>query len=520
MFEALRAIGYDLNSAVADVVDNAITEKVAASNVAVTFAFRSGQIVCRIKDDGCGMNEKELEEAMRLGVETEYKPGDLGKFGMGMKAASLSHCNVLTVISKKRKSSICAYRWDISHIRQKGWELIQLEHKEIEQILAKEKIVLDEPGTVVLWDDLYWMNAEYRSYTNDKLAQNFYYRLEEELKLHLRMVYHRFLDGSLGKAGSVNIKVNRFALKPWDPFCRSEPNTGQIDLKKDGKLKIPGYRSAVAIEAYILPTQEGFSSEEAWKEGRGLLSWNDGQGYYIYRANRLIRFGGWHGTKAKDEHDKLARISIDIDPSMDEIFRITVNKARVQFPELLFQHLKMIVNPMVIRKAKSKYKKSDDHLIVNNAIRRNAANVNRVSQKLISEHGIRTKSHNGKTEPMVEVVNPGGSWTSNKIKEFLQYGGESDFEIVSGELDNDQLWKIICNEGAKFKVIVNASHPFYTNVYKTAANKAASSAIDALIFSLAFGELYNRNENNAQLFDTFKAVSARALERLTKEKIF
>src|SRR5882757_8263748 len=86
-FEALRALGYDLNSAVADVVDNSITEKVAATNVAVTFAFRSGQVVCRIKDDGCGMSEKELEEAMRLGVETKYEPGDLGKFGLGMKTA-------------------------------------------------------------------------------------------------------------------------------------------------------------------------------------------------------------------------------------------------------------------------------------------------------------------------------------------------------------------------------------------------------------------------------------------------
>jgi hypothetical protein len=521
MFEALRAIGYDLNSAVADVVDNAITEKVAAANVAVIFAFRSGQIVCRIKDDGCGMNENELEEAMRLGVETEYKPNDLGKFGMGMKAASLSHCNTLTVISKKRKSAICGYRWDINHIKNNGWELIKLEPKEIEQILLKEKFELKEPGTVVLWDDLVYINKEFRSYTNEKLAQNFYYRLEEDLKLHLRMVYHRFLDGSLGKAGSVNIRVNGFALKPWDPFCRKEPGTEEIPLKKeDGKLRISGYRSPITIEAYILPTKEGFSSEAAWNEGRGLLSWNDGQGYYIYRSNRLIRFGGWHGTKAKDEHDKLARISIDIDPSLDEIFRITVNKARVQFPELLFQHLKNVINPLVVKKAKSKYKKSDDNLVVNNTIRKNTDSINRVTQKLITEHGIRTKSMNGKADPMVEVLNPSGTWMSNKIQEFLRYGGEADYEIVSGNLDNGHLWKIICNEGAKFKVIVNAAHPFYTNIYKTAANKAATSAIDALIFSLAFAELYNKNEKNTHLFDTFKTVCARALEKLTKEKIF
>ncbi len=526
MFEALRAIGYDLNSAVADVVDNSITEKVAAANVDVTFAFRSGKIVCRIKDDGCGMSEKELEEAMRLGVQTEYRPDDLGKFGMGMKAASLSHCNELTVISKKSRSAICGYRWDMSHVRNKGWELIQLEPGEIQKLLAKEKVQFDKPGTLVLWDDLYWINNEFRSYTNDKLGQNYFFRMQNELELHLRMVYHRFLDGSLGKAGSVNIMLNGEKLKPWDPFCRQEEETREIELKKeDAQLKIPGYRTAVKIKAYILPTQESFSSEEAWKEGKGLLSWNDGQGYYIYRANRLIRFGGWQGTKAKDEHDKLARISIDIDPTMDELFRITVNKARVQFPELLFQHLKLVVNPQVIKKAKSVYKKSDEHFVVNNVIRRNGAEMSRVTKELLSNHGIRTKSMNGKhpedkQETAVQVKNPGGSWSPNKIKEFLKYGGEEDFEIVSDKLDKDQLWKIVCNEGEKIKVIINASHPFYTNVYKSAATKAATSAIDALIFSLAYAELYNRNDKNQQLFDTFKAVSSQALERLTKEKIF
>ena len=520
-FNALRALGYDLNSAVADVVDNSITGKVAATNVAVTFAFRNGQVVCRIKDDGCGMSQSELEEAMRLGVETDYEPGDLGKFGMGMKTASLTHCNMLTVISKKRKSAVCGYRWDISHIKDKGWEVLQLEPKEIDQVLAKEKVAFNEPGTLVLWDDLFWINTEYRSYSNDKLAQNFYFRLEEQLKLHLRMVYHRFLDGSLGKAGSVNIKVNGYPLKPWDPFCRQEPNTVHIPLKKeDANLKMDGYRVPVAIGAYILPTQEGFSSEEAWKEGKGLLSWNDGQGYYLYRANRLIRFGGWHGTKAKDEHDKLARISIDIDPSLDDIFRISVQKTRVELPETLFHHLKNVINPLVVKKAKVTYNKSGDNLTVKNTFRKNAANVSRVSQRLIAEHGIRTKSLNGHSDQMVQVVNPSGSWLSNKIKEFLQYGSDADYEIVSGKVENGHLWKIICNEGAKFKVVVNATHPFYTNIYKSAANKAATSAIDAMIFSLAFAELYNKTEKNTQLFDTFKTVCSQSLERLTKEKIF
>ena len=100
-FEALRSIGYNFNDAVADVVDNAVTEQVGADTVDITFHVDDHRIAhCSIQDNGCGMKAAVLEEAMRLGTDTTYEDKDLGKFGMGMKTASLSHCNVLTVISK------------------------------------------------------------------------------------------------------------------------------------------------------------------------------------------------------------------------------------------------------------------------------------------------------------------------------------------------------------------------------------------------------------------------------------
>ncbi|HEY2583099.1 MAG TPA: ATP-binding protein, partial [Mucilaginibacter sp.] len=154
-FDALRNLGYDLNASIADVVDNAITEKVDADRISITFSTPSQQkTVCRIQDNGCGMSHRELEEAMRLGTETTYEEKDLGKFGMGMKTASLSHCNILTVISKKKGSETCAYRWDIGHVRKKGWTLLELTKNEVQALLKKETITLGESGTVVLWDDV------------------------------------------------------------------------------------------------------------------------------------------------------------------------------------------------------------------------------------------------------------------------------------------------------------------------------------------------------------------------------
>ncbi|MBC8770434.1 ATP-binding protein [Arenibacter sp. BSSL-BM3] len=336
-FEALRSLGYDLYSSIADVVDNSITEKVGSSKVNIDFDFKGkSNLILRITDNGCGMNQSELEEAMRLGTETTYIERDLGKFGMGMKTASLSHCNVLTVLSKKKNKPVCGYRWDMDRIDStQNWVLLQLNNKEIDLLLKENELEIGKSGTIVMWDDLFILDQDVQLYNSQKLAQNYYFRLLTKIKLHLGMIYHRFLDGSIGK--ELQILLNDESIEPWDPFCRSEKNTKEIDLKKSlSEFKQEGYDVPVTIRGFVLPNKEGFSNEEAWKNAKGLLSWNDSQGYYIYRSNRIIRFGGWHNTKAKDEHDKLARISIDIDPSLDELFRITVNKTKVQFPEVLF----------------------------------------------------------------------------------------------------------------------------------------------------------------------------------------
>jgi len=283
-------------------------------------------------------------------------------------------------------------------------------------------------------------------------------------------------------------------------------------------LYLSNSKEPVIIQAYILPSKENFSSENAWKNAKGLLSWNDSQGYYIYRANRLIRFGGWHGTKAKDEHDKLARLSIDIDPELDDMFRITVNKSKVEFPELLFQHLKNVINPLVVRKAQKEYRREPEKNVVSNKIRENNK-IQSFSQNLLYENKIETKSIEESLLGEIEVINPSGTWLSNKLNEFLKYGNEEDYEIISDHIENGQLWKIVCDPYNKFKVIINSSHPFYSLMYKSNVNQQVTEAIDALLFSLAFGELYNKTSSNAHLFETYKTIISKALEKLVKEKI-
>lgn len=520
-FKALRSLGYDLNSSIADLVDNSLTGRVNSQNIRIKFWFNKDyEIVLRMVDDGVGMNSDELKEAMRIGAESSYTIGDLGKFGMGMKTASLTHANILTIISKKENSEISGFSWDLGYVKKTGsWTLLKLEKNEINDILQSENLNFSNKGTIVLWDDLFLINNEYSSIKSHKIADNYLFRKIEELKLHLRMVFHRFLDQKSEINHHVNIFVNNIKLIPWDPFFRKEPNTLEVKLSPElSTLYIKDDCEPVNIKAFILPNKDLFSSEKIWKEAKGLLSWNDSQGYYIYRANRIIRFGGWQGTKAKDEHDKLARISIDIDPGLDDEFRITVNKNKVEFPELLFQHLKNLVNPAVIKKAKIQYNKKFDDRIFNNDFRKNPK-IQNVSEKLLFENQIKTKPYNNVENNDIIVENPSGTWLSNKISDFMKYGREKDYEVISDVIEDGYLWKIVCNPNDKFKVIINSSHPFYERIYKSEANKLITDALDAFIFSLAFAELYNKNNQNAHLFDTFKLICSNALGRLIKEEI-
>jgi hypothetical protein len=468
------------------------------------------------------MTESILEESMRIGADADYSNNDLGKFGMGMKTASLSHCDKLTVISKTEGDTITGYRWDMARIKsdQKKWILLKLEEPDIIEISARRGFSTDfEKGTIVIWEDMIPLSNDAKSYTSQKLTNNFFFRVVSDLKLHLGMVFHRFLDGSLNSS-NINIVINDNVLEPWDPFCRSEPETAEVNLPQNLEtLSIPNFDKPVLIKGYVLPTKSSFSSEEAWKNAKGLVSWNDSQGYYIYRSNRIIRFGGWHGTKAKDEHDKLARISIDIDQALDSLFRITVNKNKVQFPEILYYHLKTKVNSRIIKGAKARYRKTEEAKQVNNRFRKNNSKLQSLSKSLIAEHKISTSNNHSKSKNDVVVSNPSGTWLSNKINDFLKHGSNEDFEIVSEPLNDDQLWKIICNEGDKFKVILNSSHLFYKSVYENSSNRKLTGPIDAIIFSLAFSELYNKNEVNRHLFETFKTVCSQALEKISEQEI-
>jgi hypothetical protein len=348
---SLREIGYDLPSAIADIVDNSIAA--AAKHVEITFAFDGADSWIRIADDGVGMTGLTLEEAMRYGTQRAYEPGELGRFGLGLKTASLSQCRLLTVASRRglERRRIEIRRWDLDHVaRTNRWEVLRLDAAHALRDLVQP--LLEHPGTVILWEGLDRV-FEYRL-PGGAAARHGFAGLASDVSAHLAMVFHRFLGGEASKARRIVIKVNGVRIAPWDPYALSEPNTLELTPQLI-PLTLGGGAARVRVRPYVLPPQERFSSASAHAAAAGPQRWNRQQGFYFYRNDRLIQAGGWNRLRTLDEHTKLARIAVDLPPGSDEVFGVNVAKMRVSIPPSIRDPL-MAIASGVATKASERYR--------------------------------------------------------------------------------------------------------------------------------------------------------------------
>lgn len=319
MIETFRAIGYNIETAIADIIDNSISAN--AKNVWVNFEWLGSKTCLSIKDDGFGMNDSELIQAMRPGSKNplqDRESKDLGRFGLGLKTASFSQARKLTVISKKSDYNSVYWTWDLDFVNQTGkWELIKF--------LPDEKFEKDLShllsGTIVIWNDIDRVVKNFKQ--DDNKALDKFLLIMEQVKKHLSMVFHKFME-----SGKIKIYFQDQKIEPWNPFLLDEPST---QIFPEEKIQ----NGLVKIEGYVLPHKSKIS-EEKYKQAEGAKGWNEQQGFYIYRNERLLLAGDWLGLFRKEEHYKLTRIQIELPNTLDAEWQIDIKKS-VARPPLIFR---------------------------------------------------------------------------------------------------------------------------------------------------------------------------------------
>lgn len=349
LIQSLRDLGYDLTTAVADLVDNSIAA--GAVVVEVETHFDGDDSWIRISDDGSGMTRSQLNEAMRFGTRRDYDDDDLGKFGLGLKAASLSQCRCLTVASRTTPAArINAAQWDLDFVEETDrWEVLNPTPRESR--LATQPL-REVAGTVVLWEGL---DRIFRyQIPEGKRAKSDFDKLARELAQHLSMVFHRFLSREAGRRLPLTIRVNGVDLSPWDPFARSEAATIELPNQRL-RFMHDSTKHVVDVRPYVLPTEACFSSSNAHREAAGPRLWNRQQGFYIYRGGRMIQSGGWNRLRTSDEHTKLARVRVDLPPGSEEPFELNISKTQVRIPSALRPSLAAVASS-VTRAAQTSYR--------------------------------------------------------------------------------------------------------------------------------------------------------------------
>ena len=335
LIESTRAIGYSLEAAVADIIDNSIAA--SARNVDIYF-FPVNDAYIAILDNGNGMSENEIDIAMQYGSKNPMEDRDkkdLGRFGLGLKTASLSQCRRLTVITKQ-EDRLEGRQWDIDHVAEVGdWSLIILDDEEMSRFPHVNELKEYESGTLVVWQELDRLKAgeiNFESSLGRKI---------DRVRDHLSLVYHRYLMGE-PEITKLKLSINGEKVKAIDPFLTEK----SVQAMDDEMLIIR--ENKILVRPYILPHISNLTSDEI-----KMLGGKDGlrkqQGFYIYRNKRLLVWGTWFRMMRKGDLSKLARIRVDIPNTLDDLWTLDIKKSSALPPAEVRKNLEIIINQIAER---------------------------------------------------------------------------------------------------------------------------------------------------------------------------
>lgn len=332
LIESFGCFGYELKTALADIIDNCITA--GARNIWIRHYWNGPFSWISIRDDGCGMTEDELRTAMRpagKNPKDTRNADDLGRFGLGLKTASFSQCRILTVHSKKQRAPATTRCWNRDVVaRNKSWSLIVGSYNHTRG--AIQDLDGQEHGTVVVWENMTGI-VDGRD-VDDEAAKNDFLTAMAACESHISVVFHSFMQARK----KIHFYMNGNPIEAWDPFLTSKGSSP----REVENLALNGF--SIRIEPFILPHHSMITADEH-KIAAGPNGWNAHQGFYLYRNNRLIVPGSWLDTGHKaEEHCKLARIRVDIPNCLDADWKIDVRKSQAEIPVAIRRRMKNIAS--------------------------------------------------------------------------------------------------------------------------------------------------------------------------------
>lgn len=332
LLESMRAVGYTVETAIADLIDNSIAAGASKIHVLST---ASGPPRVGILDDGSGMTRESALDAMRLASQspsTTRAGEDLGRFGLGLKTASLSQCRRLTVATK-REGQLTILRWDLDHVMESGaWEVLELSPADASCLIGWSHFEGYNQGTLVAWEEL-----DLFSMTEGQDQRDFDAAMVR-VRAHCELVFHRFASGD--GVRNVDLTFNGTSIDRLDPFLR----TSKATQRREERIRIGGVE--LPVHSYTLPFINKMSPAQK-RKAMTTGSLRDSQGFYIYRGGRLVIWGTWFRLNPKSEMGKLARVQVDVPNSLDSLWALDIKKSQATPPREMRDALRNLATQMI-----------------------------------------------------------------------------------------------------------------------------------------------------------------------------
>lgn len=504
VMEGLRDTGYNFNTAMADIIDNAIAADADRIDIQIDLNPKD-EVTVYIADNGTGMDEDGLKNAMRYGSKQREDPSSLGKFGLGLKTGSTAFCRCLSVVSRgKNDDTVRKVQWDLDYIaKTNAWNLKQPTPSE-DEVDILDATADGKSGTLVIWEKI---DRLLKTYNNKSSARSALKRTVASLQFHISMVYQRFLDPADSRENNIRITLNGNEIEAWDPFSLTEEDTEKlsddtIDVEMpDGKV------STFTIRTYMLPRRENYSTAVARDNAR--LS-NDMQGFYIYRENRLIHAGDWLGMFTREPHFSLLRVEFSFDHTLDDVFNVDIKKSRILLNEDIFAYIRDQIMPAPRRAAEERYRKGTSKDVAKKARDAHEASNKNIDEKAATVEESRV-TVTGKDE--VTLENQHGTFTHKiTIRSSAKPGQYRVIPVNS--LDDGQLWNPCIVDG-RHAVELNQSHPYYQKIYYPILEQNVMvTGMDALLWALAEAELSTFNSETKEQYEDMRIHVSRCLKKL------
>ena len=465
LMSSLRNLGYDSYRALQDLIDNSIDAEAKHINIEI----RGGKdsMVITISDDGFGMDEDTLREALRLGSETTHETTDLGTFGLGLVTASISQARRVELFTKMRGGIPLRGGFDLDEMAEANSFVMWLEEAEPQEEDNHGTIVkLTKVDSLSNWDTATFANT---------------------LRRKVDQTFRKFLRSG------VQIVINGKAAEPEDPLMLTHPDT-QVVLEDvfelaDGML--------IEIRAVELP-----DLGQAGNTAAGITLRNSG--FYVVRNNREIMVAESFDLFTKHAEVSHFRAEISFDGSLDSYFRVDVTKSRIDVANQAFvDKVREVCLTLIKQSAQRKRRRANvergglDHKIAVDMILRKA--------KLLPKPPALVERRERLGEKGTHTA---GSGLRDREPRHQEFRTPTGLTVVFEEGDyGDAPYYQVRQEKSTVIITYNREHPFWRELVAHSEDSRVIALLDYITFGLCMTELMNpepaqtvRHQLNATLW--------------------